>query len=336
MEKQRIGFIGLGVMGAGMASRLAESGYHLTVYNRTRSKAEDVAELGASVADSPADAAREAEVVMMSLADQNVVEKIVFGDDGVASSLPKGSYLVDMSTVPPGFARELGERAGAGGHKALDACVLGAPFHARSGELRVMVGGAEADFDALKGIFETIGKEVTYLGGNGMGASMKLVLNMLMGVQMPALAEAVVFGERAGLPRDKVLQMIASSGYSSPVMSFRCMLMGERSFENPSFKLSLMRKDMMLVLQACQELGVPMPVSESAYSMLTGASQQGLGDLDVSAMVAFQERMAGMRQYPWPGADGTPEATASRPAETSPPAPSAAETGAPAAPDSPR
>jgi 3-hydroxyisobutyrate dehydrogenase len=303
-DKQRIAFIGLGVMGAGMASKLAESGYDVTVYNRTRSKAEEVEKLGATVADSPADAAREAEVVMMSLADQNVVEKIVFGENGVASTLPSGSYLVDMSTVPPPFARELGERAGASGHKALDACVLGAPFHARSGELRVMVGGDAGDFEALKGIFETIGKDVTYLGGNGMGASMKLVLNMLMGVQMPALAEAVVFGERAGIPRDKVLEMIAQSGYSSPVMAFRCMLMGQRSFENASFKLSLMRKDMMLVLDECKELGVPLPVSETAYSMLTAARQQGLGDLDVAAILAFQERMSGMEDYPWPGSDG--------------------------------
>jgi 3-hydroxyisobutyrate dehydrogenase len=302
-DNQRIGFVGLGVMGAGMASRLAESGYEVTVYNRTRSKAEEVAEVGATVADSPAEAARDAEVVMMSLADQNVVEKIVFGDDGVASSLPSGSYLVDMSTVPPPFARELAERAGAAGQRALDACVLGAPFHARSGELRVMVGGDQADFEALQGIFETIGKDVTYLGGNGMGASMKLVLNMLMGVQMPALAEAIVFGERSGLPRDKILEMIAQSGYSSPVMAFRCMLMGQRAFENASFKLSLMRKDMMLVLDECKEMSVPLPVSETAYSMLTAAKQQGLGDLDVAAILAFQERMAGLEGYPWPGSE---------------------------------
>jgi 3-hydroxyisobutyrate dehydrogenase len=306
MDKQRIGFIGLGVMGSGMASRLAESGYDVTVYNRTRSKADEVAELGARVAETPSEAAREAEVVMMSLADQHVVESIVFGEEGVMSTLAKGGYVVDMSTVPPGFARDLGERAVASGHRALDACVLGAPFHARSGELRVMVGGEEADFDALSGIFETIGKEVTYLGGNGMGATMKLVLNMLMGVQMPALAEAVVFGERAGLPRDKILDMIAKSGYSSPVMAFRCMLMGQRAFDNPSFKLGLMRKDMMLVLDECKELGVPLPVSETAYAMLTAARQQGLGDLDVAAMLAFQERLSGLEGYPWPGAEVSP------------------------------
>ena len=122
-------------------------------------------------------------------------------------------------------------------------------MHARQGELRVMVGGDEGDFAASKAILETIGKEVTYLGGNGMGATMKLVLNMLMGVQMPALAEAVVFGERAGLPREKILEMIAESGYSSPVMTLPLRDDGRARVREAAFKLGLMRKDMMLVLE---------------------------------------------------------------------------------------
>jgi len=135
-----------------------------------------------------------------------------------------------------------------------------------------------------------------------------------MGVQMPALAEAVVFGERAGLPRGKILEMIAASGYSSPVMKFRCGMMGRREFQQAAFKLALMRKDMMLVLSESQELGVPLPVSESAYAMLTAASQQGLGDFDVAAILAFQERLSGMEDYPWPepGA-GPPEGVAGPP-----------------------
>ena len=302
MAKRTIAFIGLGNMGAGMAARLAESGYPMAVWNRTREKADEVAGLGATVVDSPADAAREADVVMISLANQAVVEKVLYGDDGVFGALPAGGYILDMSTVPPDFSRETAARAEEAGYRALDSTVLGAPFHARSGELRVMVGGDEADYGALQDVFETIGKQVVRMGGHGMGATMKLVHNMLMGVQMPALAEAVVFGERAGLDRAQILEMIAGTGYSSPVMTFRCPMIAERRFEPPLFRLSLMRKDMMLVLEQCHALGVPMPVSESAYAALTAAMQEGLGDLDVAAIIAHQERSSGMNGYAWPQA----------------------------------
>jgi 3-hydroxyisobutyrate dehydrogenase len=300
MEKQRIAFIGLGMMGNGMACRLTEQGFPLTVYNRTRDKAADVEKLGARIADSPADAAHEADVVMVSLADQNVVSTLLWGDDGAIGSLRQGGYVVDMSTVPPDFARAEAERVREQGRHRLDACVLGNPFHARSGDLRVMVGGAEEDAAALQGVFETIGKEVAYMGPNGMGATMKLVLNMLMGVQMPALAEALVLGEAAGLPRDKMLEMIDGCGYSSPVMDFRCKIIGQRNFDFAAFKLGLMRKDMMLTLEESHKLGVPMPVTEASYASLTAARQMGLGDKDVAAIVAYQERVSALPGYDWP------------------------------------
>jgi len=300
-DGRRIAYIGLGMMGSGMASRLVDSGYEVVVYNRTRSKAEEVGKLGARVADSPADAARDADVLCVSLANQDVVSATLFGPGGAFEGLPAGAYVLDMSTVPPDFARELAAQAREAGYRPLDACVLGNPMHARQGELRVMVGGEEADFAAVEGLLGAVGKEVTHLGANGMGATMKLVLNMLMGSQMPALAEAIVFGERAGLDREKVLDMISKSGYSSPMMSFRCAIMAQRNFEFAAFKLGLMRKDMTLVLREAQKLGVPLPLSETAHAMLTAAEQQGLSDLDVAAILAFQERMSGVHDYPWPG-----------------------------------
>jgi 3-hydroxyisobutyrate dehydrogenase len=300
-ERQQIAFIGLGSMGMGMASRLAQSGFPIAVYNRTRSKSERVGELGARVAASPADAVRDADVVMLSVADQHVVTAMLFGDQGVFGALRHGGCIIDMSTVPPGFARELSGKARAGGYRAVDACVLGNPKQARDGELRVMVGGEDADVLAVSDVLRTVGREVTHLGSNGMGATMKLVLNMLMGVQMASLAEAVVLGEMAGLPRDTILEMIAASGFSSLVMKFRCEVMKTRAFENASFKLALMRKDMLLALQESHALGVPLPVADSAFLALTAAQRQGLGHLDVGAIVAFQERQSGMQDYPWPG-----------------------------------
>jgi len=302
MSDIRIGFIGLGGMGAGMASRLAESGFALAVYNRTAEKAEPLAALGARVAESPADAAADADVVMLSLADETVVATMVLGDDGVFSVLRPGGTVVDLSTVSPAFAHDLSDRARRLGFKALDACVYGAPMHARSGELRVMVGGDEGDFLEIRPILSVIGKDVTYLGASGMGATMKIVLNMLMGVQMPALAEAIVFGERAGLSRESILKMIAGSGYASPVMSFRCAVIGRRSFDDAAFKLGLMSKDMNLALAESHRLGVPMPVAESAQAALAAAAAMGLADLDVAAIVAAQERLSGIDTYAWPGA----------------------------------
>ena len=291
----RIGFVGVGTMGGPIAAHLVAAGHEVTVYDASPAAADGVD--GATRVDDVTGI--HAECVFHSLPGPTEVEPVV---GGLVSNTP--ATIVDLSTNSPDVVRRLHERCAAAGVAFVDAPVSGGRVKAVSGELSVMVGGDEADFAALNAIFETIGKEVTYLGGNGMGASMKLVLNMLMGVQMPALAEAVVFGERAGLPREKILDMIAKSGYSSPVMSFRCMLMAQRAFENPSFKLSLMRKDMMLVLDECKELNVPLPVSETAYSMLTAAKQQGLGELDVAAMLAFQERMSGLEGYPWPGSDG--------------------------------
>jgi 3-hydroxyisobutyrate dehydrogenase len=301
MADLRIAFIGMGNMGAGMAERLAESGREIAVYNRTREKCEGAAKLGARIADSPGDAARDADVVMLSLANQDAVREMLYGEDGVFGRLHEGGYVVDMSTVPPAFSIETAEKAREHGYKALDACVYGAPFHARSGELRVMVGGDEADYETLGPILSAVGKQVTLMGENGMGATMKIVLNMLMGIQMPALAEAVVFGEQAGLKREQILEAINGTGYSSPVMNLRCPMIAERRFLPPLFRLSLMRKDMMLVLEQCQQMGVPMPVSEAAYAMLTAATAQGLGELDVAAIVALQERMSGVQGYPWPG-----------------------------------
>src|SRR5207248_2546472 len=289
------------MMGNGMAIRLVQEGFPLAVYNRTKDKAEEVGKLGARIADSPADAAKDADVVMVSLADQNVVSRLLWGDDGAAEALREGGYVCDMSTVPPDFARAEAERMRAIGRRHLDACVLGNPFHARSGELRVMVGGPEEDATALQNVFETIGKEVSYMGPDGMGAMMKLVLNLLMGNQMPALAEALVFGEAAGLPRDRMLEMISGCGYSSPVMDFRCAIIGQRNFDFAAFKLGLMRKDLMLMLEESHKLGVPMPVSEASYAALTAARQMGLGDKDVAAMVAYQERVSGLNTYDWPG-----------------------------------
>lgn len=297
----KIAFIGLGAMGGGMVSRLLASGANVTVYNRTRSRGEALATEGAVLATTPSAAAQGADVVFLSLATSEVVEQLLFGRDGVVEGLPEGAVVADMSTVAPDFARDLQARLAETGHRGLDACVLGNAQHAKDGELRFMIGGRPEDVAALEPAIEPLAKEVVHLGPGGMGATAKLALNLLMGVQMQALVEAIAFGERAGLDRGALIRLIAAGGYSSPMMKFKAGVMARRAFEKPDFRLRLMRKDLGLVLTETQRLGVPMPTTATSHDWLTAAENRGLGDHDVAALLAFMESVAGLDGYPWPG-----------------------------------
>jgi 3-hydroxyisobutyrate dehydrogenase len=297
----KIAFIGLGAMGGGMASRLLASGAAVTVYTRTRSRGEALAAEGAVLADTPAEAAGGADVVFLSLATSEVVEALLFGPDGVVGGLPEGAIVADMSTVAPDFATSLQARLAETGHRGVDACVLGNAQHAKDGELRFMIGGAAEDVTALEPVLAPLAKEIVHLGAGGMGATAKLALNLLMGVQMQALAEAIVFGERAGLDRGVLIKLIAAGGYSSPMMKFKAGAMARRAFEKADFRLKLMRKDLGLVLAECQRLGVPMPTTATSYDWLTAATNAGLGEHDVAALLAFMETVSGLEHYPRPG-----------------------------------
>ncbi len=293
MGMRRIGFLGLGAMGSGMAGRLAAGGFAVSVHNRTRAKAEALAGPGITVAMTPADAARDVDVLLVSLATADVVEELLFGADGALAAATPGTIIADMSTVSPDTARAFAERIAAAGHRALDACVLGNAQHAKDGELRFMIGGDAADAAELRPVFDVLAKEVVHLGEHGKGATAKVAMNLLMGVQMQALAEAIVFGERAGLDRTQLIGMIAASGYSSPVMKFKAGVMSRRAFDRADFKLSLMRKDLLLALGDAQRLGVPMPATTASYEVLTAAVNAGLGELDCAAILTEVERQAG-------------------------------------------
>lgn len=303
MDVKRIGFLGLGAMGSGMASRLLDAGFAVSVYNRTAAKAVPLAELGASVAATPAEAARDVDVLLLSLATADVVEESLFGASGALREARPGTVVADMSTVSPDAARAQADRIAAAGHRALDACVIGNAMHAKSGELRFMIGGDAADVAAVEPVFSVLGKDVVHLGEHGKGATAKVAMNLLMGVQMQALAEAVVFGERAGLSRDQLIRMIAASGFSSPVMKFKSGVMARRAFDQVDFRLSLMRKDLVLALTDAQRLGVPMPVTSASYQVLTSAVHSGLGDLDCAAVLAEVERLSGVDEPERPETD---------------------------------
>lgn len=297
---ERVGVIGLGSMGTGMAARLLERGYRVTSWNRTAGKSAALTGRGGVAASSPAEVAAHSEAILISLADEDAVWQVVFGPSGLAGSLRPGTVVIDTSTVSPQFARNFTTRLGQAGHQALEARLLGNAQHAAAGELRVMAGGDQNTFERARPLLAALGKEVTYLGGSGAAATMKLVLNMLMGVEMQALAEAVVLGEAAGLPKQAVIQAIAASGFSSPVMRFKCGVMGRGAYSPPDFRLALMHKDLALVRAEAQRMQVLLPGADAAYAVLTAAVHHGMGGLDCAAVLEFMQESLGAEESEHP------------------------------------
>jgi 3-hydroxyisobutyrate dehydrogenase len=281
-------------MGGGMAERLLERGARVAVYNRSPGRAEPLRRGGAAVVATPAELAASCDVILLSLADERAVGEVLRGSSGVLAGLAPGAVVVDTSTVSPSFARRRASDVADAGGRSLEACVIGNGDHARTGELRFLLGGPEDLARRLAALFELLGKQRTFIGETGSAVTLKLLMNMLMGVQMQALAEAVIVGERAGLRSGTVLQAISMSGFSSPVMRFKCGVMAQGSFEPAGFRLSLMRKDLSLIRAEAQLMSVPLSVAEAAYSVLTAALHKGIGDLDCAAVLLEMRDRAGL------------------------------------------
>ncbi|MEU7191344.1 NAD(P)-dependent oxidoreductase [Streptomyces sp. NPDC045369] len=283
MDHRQLAFIGLGAMGGGMAYRLLESGYGLTVYNRTAGKAEPLLRAGARGAGSPGAAAAGQRVVLLSLSDEQAVEEVLFGR--VVPVLEPGALVVDTSTVSPGFAREAAGRLADQGLRRVEACVVGNPPQARRGELRVFVSGAEADLAEVRPVLDTLGSQVVHIGAPGTATSLKIVLNLLLGAQVASMAEAVSYGVAAGLDRERVISTIAESGFSSLVMRFRADLMLRGSYEPAFFRADLMEKDIGIATRAASESGLGLPVLDAVRERFASVVAAGDGAKDASVIV---------------------------------------------------
>ncbi|MFC6883292.1 MULTISPECIES: NAD(P)-dependent oxidoreductase [Actinomadura] len=279
---RELGFVGLGVMGAGMAARLLEAGHRVRVYNRTAEKAAPLLAAGARAAATAAEAAEGADAVVVSLADEAAVEAVVFGD--AVRGLAAGTPVIDTSTVTPAFARDAARRLADLGVRRVEACVLGNPLQARSGELRVMTAGDPADAEAVRDVLEALGQEVRHFGPAGAAATMKLVLNVLIGAEIAALAEAVALGESGGLDRDAVLECVGASGVSSMVMSFRAAIMRQRRYEPAAFRSSLMAKDLRYALGLAEAAATGLPLAERVLEIVARAVERGDGDKDLAVL----------------------------------------------------
>jgi 3-hydroxyisobutyrate dehydrogenase-like beta-hydroxyacid dehydrogenase len=268
-------------MGTAMALRLIDRGFRLSVYNRTLAKTGVLRDAGARVADTPSEAAAGAEVVLVSLSDEAAVEEIVFG----CLDLAPGTILIDTSTVSPAYARYADERLTVAGVRRVESCVLGNPALARAGGSRILTAGLESDIEQVRPVLKALGSQVLVVGPAGMAATMKLVFNMLLGAQVASLAEAVTYGERAGLDRDKLLKAIVGSGFSSMVMAFRAELMRSRDYDPPAFRALLMAKDLRLAATEAAAVGVPLPVMERVHEVFERIVTAGDGDKDAAVVI---------------------------------------------------
>jgi 3-hydroxyisobutyrate dehydrogenase-like beta-hydroxyacid dehydrogenase len=269
-----------------MAQRLLDVGFPVTVYNRTAHKAAPIVACGARLTNSAAEGAAQADVVVLSLSDEAAVEQVLFGD--LAESLRPGTLIVDTSTVSPSYARQAAERVAAVGARRVEACVLGNPLHAREGNLKILTAGAQDDVNAVEDVLQAIGHTIIYLGPTGMASTMKLVFNLLLGAQLASLAEAVAYGEQAGLDRDMLLTAIASSGFSSRVMAFRAEFMQERRYEPAAFRARLMEKDLRLAIAEASKAGAAMPVVECTAQRFAEVVKSGDGDKDAAVILELQ------------------------------------------------
>jgi 3-hydroxyisobutyrate dehydrogenase-like beta-hydroxyacid dehydrogenase len=291
-SKPTIGFIGLGHMGSHMAPRLIAAGYCLTVYDRTREKAQAIK--GASIAETPKDAAAHSEVVMSIVTDDTALEEVMLGPNGALAGTQAGSVLIDMSTVSPRASRHLFLEAKEKGVAMLDAAVSGSVPQVEQGSLLIFVGGEQETYQRCKPILDVLGQTSFYMGPSGMGTTMKLVVNTLLGLGMQALAEAIALGEKAGLEKEVLLDVLGQTAVLTPGQ--KAKLANVRHEQYPTqFALSLQHKDLRLILSEADEVSVPMPATAAAQQMYTVAVAKGM-DADFSIMIKFMEQLAGVSQ----------------------------------------
>jgi 3-hydroxyisobutyrate dehydrogenase-like beta-hydroxyacid dehydrogenase len=289
-ENTRLGFIGIGNMGSRMAKRLLEHGYKLKAYNRSREDAEALIKYGATVADSIAELASEADLILSSLTNDDAVKSVYTDADGVFAHVRRGSAIIEMSTVSPATSRQLCDLSCKAGVKCLDSPVSGSTPAAEEGTLTLFCGGDEELFQAAQSIFNAIAKQNFYLGSSGSGTAMKLVANTLLGVGMQAIAESVALGQKEGLDRHRLFEVLSHTAVIAPAHLGKLSRADARDY-GAQFAMRLMNKDFRLVLETAAAAKVPMPATEAAFQMNAAEFSEGKEE-DFSAVIGLMERLA--------------------------------------------
>ena len=290
---KKIAYLGMGIMGRGMAANLIAAGHDVTVWNRTAEKAQPVVEKGAKLAGTPAEAVQGAEIVMYCLSDDAAVEDLVFGEGRLIDAVESGQIVVDMSTVHPDTSAREAAAFQEKGARFLDAPVFGSKGEAAAGGLWIVVGGDRELYEEVKPVLEPLSETTHYMGGTGKGASMKLVGNLVVASQIEALGEALILATKAGLnPRD-VIGVLSVTDFKSPLFAGVGNSVVERNFET-FFALKLMLKDANLIARFAQDLNSPTPAAAAVRETLKTAVNKGWGEENASALIKALEEAAGV------------------------------------------
>lgn len=281
-------------MGRPMGLVLLKAGFPLTVWNRTAGKADEVVKAGARRAGSPAEAAATSDVVICMVTDSAASEQVISGPGGVLEGAHAGTALIDMSSIAPEMSRTLAGRARERGVSMLDAPVTGNPKVAAAGNLGIMVGGPEETFEKCKPVFEALAAKIVYVGAqNGLGTTLKLINNLILGVAIEACAEALVLAKKVGIDPRRVMEITSVGGARTGAMETRGPWMIERNFD-PHFSTNNMYKDLSNVLKLADGFGAVLPTAALSLEMLRAARAQGDGDKDSCVVLTVLEKLAGL------------------------------------------
>jgi len=289
-----ISYLGLGTMGSGMASNLLKAGYQLTVWNRSAEKCKPFARKGARVAKSPADAARDVDLVIYMLSNDQAVEEVVFGAKGILGGIKEGQIAMDMSTVLPAMSLREQEAYAKRGVDFLDAPVFGSKQEAADAKLWIMAAGNKAIFEKVKPVLEKLGQTVHYFGKNGNAAAMKLVGNLIVALELEALSEGLVLARKAGLDLNTVMEVVKVADFRSPLLASNGENILKRDFST-SFALELMLKDASLIEKFGESLKSPIPALRVVEKNLASAVDLGFGKENASALIKALEKEAGVQ-----------------------------------------
>lgn len=279
-----VAFLGLGIMGSGMARRLAGAGFPLRVYNRSADKAKPLAEAGAVVAETPALAAKDADIIVSMLADDDAARALWLGRDGALVASKPTAICIECSTVTLDWVNELSSAALQAGREFLDAPVTGSRVQAEAGELSFLVGGAAATLEKVQPVLRSMGRTVVHLGGIGSGATVKLVNNFVCGVQVAALAQALTMIERSGIRRDAALDVLTQGAPGSPLVKAVSARMTAADYR-PNFHVQLMAKDLRYAIHEAEKQRVSLTTAAAALKIFEQAVATGHGDRDIAAVI---------------------------------------------------